>query len=132
MEILKSPLSPIQCCEPIKWLGESFFSLLFNIVKRGRGKGAETRNFPKGSFSHNFCHWLSEKIWKSLSVAFWYFSFRITWKACDYLLLHYDTNLNNFWAKTNSLNIWESETKSLFLRFFAAKTKLWALQRRLH
>ena len=33
-----------------------FCSLFLNIGKRG--KGEKTRNFPKSSFSHNFCHWL--------------------------------------------------------------------------
>ena len=28
------------------------------------GKGVETQNCPKSSFSHNFCHWLPEKVWK--------------------------------------------------------------------
>ena len=38
----------------IAW--RQFCSLFLNIVKRG--KGEVTRNFPKSSFSHNFCHWL--------------------------------------------------------------------------
>ena len=45
----------------IAW--RNFCSLVLNIVKRG--KEVETQNCPNSSFSHTFCHWLSEKIWKT-------------------------------------------------------------------
>ena len=39
--------------------------LLYNVANPSnslRGNGIETQNFPNSSFSHNFCHSLSEKI----------------------------------------------------------------------
>ena len=42
----------------IAW--RKFWTLFLNIFKKG--KGAETRDCPISSFSHNFFHWFSEKI----------------------------------------------------------------------
>ena len=71
-------------------------SLFLNISKRG--KGVETRNFPNSSFSHNFCYWLSKKIWKVWSVVFYNWLFSMTLKACSYSLRHYDISLNKIWS----------------------------------
>ena len=59
---LKFPVSPYTMLlnHNIAW--RKFSSLFLNIVKRE--KGIETQNCPNSSSSNNFCHWLSEKIWK--------------------------------------------------------------------
>ena len=63
LEIMfKNPPSPCTMLRTHNMTWRKFCSLFLNIVKRG--KGVETRNCPNSSFSHNFCHWLSEKIWK--------------------------------------------------------------------
>ena len=71
------------------------FTLFLNIVKKG--KGAETKNRSNSNYSHNFCHWLSDK----LSVVFYSFLFYIKLKACNYPLRHnfaiVSHNLNSFW-----------------------------------
>ena len=101
----------------IAW--RKFRSLFLNIVKRR--KGLETRNCPNTSFSHNFCHWLFEIIWKVLSVIIYCWSFWITFKACTYLSRHFDISLNIFWAQKGSLNIRVSKAKSLIFRFLQVK-----------
>ena len=89
-----------------------FCSLSLNIIKGGMG--GETGNCPNSSFSQNFCHWLSEKIWKISNVVFYSWLFWITLKACSYPLRHYCISLNNFWSQASSLNIWVSE-ENLYL-----------------
>ena len=83
----------------IAW--RKFCSLFLNIVKKGTD--GETKNCPNSSFSHNFCHWLSEKFWKILSVAFHCWSFWITLKVSDYPLHHYYISRNNFWSPNKQL-----------------------------
>ena len=119
----------MQCCEPITaW--HKFCLLFLNIVKMG--KEVEAWNCPNSSFSHNFCHWLSEKIQKNWNVVFYSWSFWITLKACNYPLLHYDISLNNFSSPNKHLKYLGKWGKSLFFRFFSGKTKLLASQKRFH
>ena len=56
---LKFPLSPYTVLQTHNIAWRKLRSLLFNIVKGGKGR--ETQNCPNSSFSYNFCHWLSEK-----------------------------------------------------------------------
>ena len=103
----------------IAW--RKFCSLFVNIVKKGKGR--DTQNCPNTGFSHNFCHWLSEK---SSKFWVWYFSvahFRSNWRDVS---THYATIIKVliiFKTQTSSLNTWVSDTKSLFFRFFSSKTK---------
>ena len=62
MEILKFPLSRYTMLQTHNIAWGSVYSLFLSNVKRG--KGVETQNCPNSSFSHDFCHWLSEKISK--------------------------------------------------------------------
>ena len=83
----------------IAW--RNFCSFLLTIVKSV--KGVETQNGPSSSFFHNFCHWFSEKLPKTLKKIFYSRSFWITLKACNYPLCHYDISLNNFSILNNQL-----------------------------
>ena len=58
-KILPFPYTMLKT-DNIAW--RNFCSMFLNIVKKG--KEEETQNCPNSSFSHNFCHWLSEKMWK--------------------------------------------------------------------
>ena len=108
----------------IAWL--KFCSLFLVIVKREK----ERKNCLNSSFSHHFCHWLSELVLKD---------------KCDILVLlfvnqieHIQLSITQLWYKssqflefkTTILNIWTAEAKHVFFRSFPGKTKLWALQRR--
>ena len=93
---LKNPLSLYTMLQIHNIACRKFCSLFLNNVKRG--KWEETRSCPKSCFSHNFCHWLSEKIWKISSVVFYCWSFWISLKACNYPLRYYDTSFGNFWS----------------------------------
>ena len=81
---LKSPLSPYTMLRNHNIAWRNFCSLFLNIVKRR--KGVETTS----SFSHNFCHWLSEKISqiKRTILQLLVLSFYIKLKACNYPLPH--------------------------------------------
>ena len=75
MGITLSPYTTLRT-HNIAW--HKFCSLYLNIVKTG--KGTETQNCLNSSFSHNFCHWLSEKTEK---YEVWYFTvawFKSNWR----------------------------------------------------
>ena len=94
--------------DKIAWL--NFCSLFLNIVERG--KGVETQNCPNCSFSHNFCQWLFEKIWK---IFVWYITVAHFESLRMDTVTHYVTLiqfLTIFEAQTSSLNIWVSKGKS--------------------
>ena len=82
------------------------------------GRGRETKNYPDSSFSHNFCHWLFEQIWKVSSVVFYCWLFRITLKACNYVLRHYGISLNRFWSPDNQLKYLGKQCKIFKYHFF--------------
>ena len=76
--LLKSPLSPYTILQTHNIPGRKLCSLFLNIVKRGKGR--ETQNSPNSSFSHDFCHWFSEKYAK---FGVWYFrvaNFESIWR----------------------------------------------------
>ena len=106
-----------------------FCSFFPNIVKRRNG--VETRNCLKGSFSYNFCHRLSEKIWKLLSVVFYCFCFWITLKACNYLLRHHDTSLNNFWSPNKQLEYMGKWDKILIFRIFYSQSQIMSITKKI-
>ena len=112
---LKIRLSPYTMLRTHNIAWRKFCSFFLNIVKRG--KGVETRNCPTSSFSHNFCHWLSEKNLKKLSIVFYSWFFWITLKASNYPLRHYDISLDNFWSPNKQLKYldrWGKVTENLF------------------
>ena len=63
-----------------------FCSLFLNLVKRGEGR--ETQNCPNNSFSHNFCHWLSEKSAKFYVCYITVAHFKSNWR---HVFTHYVT-----------------------------------------
>ena len=86
----------------IAW--RKFCSLFPNIVKSG--KGVETKNCPNSSFSHNFYHWLSKKIWKIEVKYFTVGCFESLWWQ---VINHYVTMiqvLKIFGGQTSSWNFW--------------------------
>ena len=93
---LKIPLPPYTMFGTHNMAWRKSCSLFLNIVKQG--KRVETQNCSNSIFSHIFCHWLSEKIWKNISVVFYSCFFLIIWKASNYPLRHYDISLNIFWS----------------------------------
>ena len=55
----KFSLSPYTVLQTDKIAWRKFCSLFLNIIKSGKGR--ETQNSANSGFSHNFCHWLSER-----------------------------------------------------------------------
>ena len=127
--LFKNPPSPHTMLRTHNIAWRKFCSLFLKIVKRA--KGIETRNCSNSSFSHNSCHWLSEKTWKILNVVIYSQSFWITLKARNYPLRHYDISLCNFWSPNRQLNYLGKWDKIFIFQNFFKQNQIMSITKKI-